>query len=137
MRAVQYFPTEGFLKEDSMAAGMTKSQVVRYLAEKTSLSNKDTAAFLEQVVDLAVKEAKKNGLFVLPGLGRLKKVHRKARMGRNPQTGEAIKIAAKNTAKVYLAKTAKDANEPKKKLSLFRDNAFAINLENLIDMRVG
>ncbi len=71
-----------------MAAGMTKSQVVRYLAEKTSLSNKDTAAFLEQVVDLAVKEAKKNGLFVLPGLGRLKKVHRKARMGRNPQTGE-------------------------------------------------
>ena len=46
-----------------MAAGMTKSQVVRYLAEKTSLSNKDTAAFLEQVVDLAVKEAKKNGLW--------------------------------------------------------------------------
>ena len=92
-----------------MAAGMTKSQVVRYLAEKTSLSNKDTAAFLEQVVDLAVKEAKKNGLFALPGLGRLKKVHRKARMGRNPQTGEAIKIAAKTTAKFYLTKAAKDA----------------------------
>ncbi len=97
-----------------MAAGMTKSQVVRYLAEKTSLSNKDTAAFLEHVVDLAVKEAKKNGLFVLPGLGRLKKVHRKARMGRNPQTGEAIKIAAKTTAKFYLAKSAKDAIAPKK-----------------------
>jgi DNA-binding protein HU-beta len=113
MRQVQYFPTEGF-EGGFMAAGMTKSQVVRYLAEKTSLSNKDTAAFLEQVVDLAVKEAKKNGLFVLPGLGRLKKVHRKARMGRNPQTGEAIKIAAKTTAKFYLAKSAKDAIAPKK-----------------------
>jgi DNA-binding protein HU-beta len=90
-----------------MAASLTKSQVVRVLAEKTSLSNKDTAAFLEHLVDLAVKEAKKNGLFVLPGLGRLKMVHRKARMGRNPQTGEALKIAAKKTAKFYLAKSAK------------------------------
>jgi DNA-binding protein HU-beta len=113
MRGVQYFPIE-VCEGGFMAAGMTKSQVVRYLAEKTSLSNKDTAAFLEQVVDLAVKEAKKNGLFVLPGLGRLKKVHRKARMGRNPQTGEAIKIAAKTTAKFYLAKSAKDAIAPKK-----------------------
>src|SRR5258707_15317777 len=101
MRAVQYFPTEGFSKEDSMAAGMTKSQVVRYLAEKTSLSNKDTAAFLEQVVDLAVKEAKKNGFFVLPGLGRLKKGHRNALMGRTPQTGEATKTRGKTPADVY------------------------------------
>jgi|SRR6266700_2288954 DNA-binding protein HU-beta len=97
-----------------MAAGLTKSQVIRHLAEKLETNNKTAASFLEHLVDLAVKEAKKNGLFVLPGLGRLKKVHRKARMGRNPQTGEAIKIAAKTTAKFYLAKSAKDAIAPKK-----------------------
>jgi DNA-binding protein HU-beta len=51
---------------------------------------------------------------VLPGLGRLKKVQRKARMGRNPQTGEPIKIAAKTTAKLYLAKAVKDSIAPKK-----------------------
>jgi DNA-binding protein HU-beta len=97
-----------------MAANMTKSQVIRHLAEKLESNNKTAAAFLEQLVDLAVKEAKKNGVFVLPGLGRLKKVHRKARMGRNPQTGEPIKIAAKTTAKFYLAKATKEAIAPKK-----------------------
>jgi DNA-binding protein HU-beta len=51
---------------------------------------------------------------VVPGLGRLKKVHRKARVGRNPQTGEPIQIKAKTTAKFYLAKAAKDAIAPKK-----------------------
>jgi DNA-binding protein HU-beta len=97
-----------------MAANMTKSQVIRHLAEKLESNNKTAAAFLEHLVDLAVKEAKRSGVFVLPGLGRLKKVHRKARMGRNPQTGEPIKIAAKTTAKFYLAKAAKDAIAPKK-----------------------
>jgi DNA-binding protein HU-beta len=97
-----------------MAAGMTKSQLIRHLAEKLETNNKTVASFLEALTDTAVKEAKKSGLFVLPGLGRLKKVHRKARMGRNPQTGEAIKIAAKTTAKFYLAKAAKDAIAPKK-----------------------
>jgi len=96
-------------------AGMTKTQLVRSLAEKLTLTNKQAAAFLENLADVAVKEAKKNGVFVLPGLGRLKKVQRKARMGRNPQTGEPIKIAAKTTAKFYLAKSAKDAIAPPKK----------------------
>ena len=97
-----------------MASSMTKSQLIRHLAEKLDTNNKTVAAFLEALVDTAVKEAKKSGVFVLPGLGRLKKVHRKARMGRNPQTGEPIKIAAKITAKFYLAKAAKDAIAPKK-----------------------
>jgi len=92
-----------------MAVGMTKTQLVHHLAEKMGTSKKTAASFLGHLVDLAVKEAKKNGMFVLPGLGRLKKVHRKARMGRNPQTGKAIKISAKTTAKFYLAKSAKDA----------------------------
>jgi DNA-binding protein HU-beta len=97
-----------------MAAGMTKTQLVRHLAEKLETNNKTAAAFLQTLTDTAIKEAKKTGMFVLPGLGRLKKVNRKARMGRNPQTGEPIKIPAKTTAKFYLAKAVKDSIAPKK-----------------------
>ena len=96
-------------------ATMTKTQLVRLLAEQNQITNKQSAAFLEMLADVAVKEAKKNGVFVLPGLGRLKKVQRKARMGRNPQTGEPIKIKAKTVAKFYLAKVTKDAIVPPKK----------------------
>ena len=98
-----------------MAATMTKTQLVRLMAEKVELTNKQAAAFLTALADLAVAQTKKTGVFVVPGLGRLKKVQRKARMGRNPQTGEAIKIKAKTTAKFYLAKSVKDAIAPVKK----------------------
>src|ERR1700756_4867262 len=97
-----------------MAAGLTKTQLVRHLPETTGPNNKTAAAVLENLADTAIKETKKNGLFVVPGLGRLKKVHRKARVGRNPQTGEPIQIKAKTTAKFYLAKATKDAIAPKK-----------------------
>ncbi|HYY68136.1 MAG TPA: HU family DNA-binding protein [Terriglobales bacterium] len=97
-----------------MMAGMTKTQLVRHLAEELEVNNKAAAAFLDTLATTAIKETKKNGVFVLPGLGRLKKVQRKARMGRNPQTGEPIKIPAKTTAKFYLAKSVKDAIAPKK-----------------------
>jgi DNA-binding protein HU-beta len=103
-----------FQRGGFMASGMTKTQLVRHLAEKLETPNKTAAAFLEHLADTAVKETKKNGIFVVPGLGRLKKVHRKARVGRNPQTGEPIQIKAKTTAKFYLAKAAKDAIAPKK-----------------------
>jgi DNA-binding protein HU-beta len=85
------------------------------MAEKVEITNKQAALFLEALAELAVKEAKKNDVFVVPGLGRLKKVQRKARTGRNPQTGEAIKIKAKTTAKFYVAKAVKDAIAPPKK----------------------
>ena len=98
-----------------MAAGMTKTQLVRHLAEKTELNNKTAAAFLEQLADTAIKETKKSGIFVLPGLGRLVKAHRKARVGRNPQTGEPIQIKAKTVVKFRVAKAAKDAIAPKGK----------------------
>jgi DNA-binding protein HU-beta len=97
-----------------MAAGMTKTQLVRSMAEKTGITNKTAAAFLETLAETAVKETKKNGVFVIPGLGRLVKSNRKARMGRNPQTGEPIKIAAKTVVKFRVAKAAKDAIAPKK-----------------------
>jgi DNA-binding protein HU-beta len=98
----------------SMATGLTKTQLVRHLAEKTEIPNKTAAAFLEQLADVAVKETKKNGVFVVPGLGRLVKAHRKARIGRNPQTGEPIQIKAKTVVKFRVAKAAKDAIAPKK-----------------------
>lgn len=97
-----------------MASGMTKTQLVRHLAEKMEVNNKTAAAFLTTLAETAVKETKKNGVFVLPGLGRLKKSNRKARMGRNPQTGEPIKIPAKTVVKFYVGKAVKDTIAPKK-----------------------
>ena len=88
---------------------MTKSALLAALAEKTGLSKKDVGAFLESLSDMAYKEVKKSGMFVLPGFGKMVKVHRPARMGRNPATGEQIKIAAKTVAKFRLAKAAKEA----------------------------
>jgi DNA-binding protein HU-beta len=97
-----------------MAAGLTKTALVRLLAEKLETSNKGAAQFLATLSEIAVKETKKNGVFVLPGLGRLKKSARKARVGRNPQTGEPIKIPAKTVVKFYVAKSVKDAIAPPK-----------------------
>lgn len=94
---------------------MTKSQIVAHLAEKVGLQKKVVTSLLEELVALAVKEAKNSGQFVVPGLGKAVKAHRKARTGRNPQTGEAIKIPAKTVVKFRLAKAFKDAVIPPKK----------------------
>lgn len=94
---------------------MTQTQVIKELAAACELSNKQAKAILDKFVEIAIRETKKNGLFVLPGIGRLKKVERKARMGRNPATGAAIKIPAKKTVKLALAKTLKDSIVPPKK----------------------
>lgn len=91
-----------------MASGMTKTQIVRYLAEKAGTNNKTAASFLEELAKTALKETKKNGVFVIPGLGRLVKSNRRARLGRNIQTGEPIKIAAKTVVKFRVAKAVKD-----------------------------
>lgn len=98
-----------------MAKGMTKTALVRAMAEKTELTNKQVGSFLELLSDTAVKETKKNGEFTIPGLGKLVKAERKARLGRNPQTGETIKIKAKTVVKFRISKTAKDAIAPPKK----------------------
>ncbi len=90
-------------------AKMTKSQLLDALAEKTGLSKKDVGGFFDELTALAYKEVKGEGEFVLPGFGKLVKAHRKARMGRNPATGEAIQIKAKTVVKFRLAKAAKDA----------------------------
>ena len=94
---------------------MTKSQIVAHLAGKVGIPKKTAAAVLVELVTLATKEAKSSGQFVVPGLGKAVKANRKARMGRNPQTGEAIKIPAKTVVKFRLAKAFKDAVVPPKK----------------------
>lgn len=92
-----------------MAKNMTKSQVVRHLAESVEISKKAAGALMEELVNLAVKEAKAKGVFVVPGFGKLRKAHRKARMGRNPMTGQPIKIAAKTVVRFRVSKTLKEA----------------------------
>lgn len=79
------------------------------LAEKTAMSKKDVTAVLDAMVEMAYKEVKTAGVFVVPGIGKLVKVDRKERMGRNPATGETIKIPAKTVVKFRVAKAAKEA----------------------------
>ncbi len=98
-----------------MAKLLTKSQVVAHLAEKAGIQKKAAAAVLEEIASLATRETKASGQFVIPGLGKAVKASRKARIGRNPQTGEAIKIPAKTVVKFRLAKAFKDAVVPPKK----------------------
>jgi DNA-binding protein HU-beta len=94
---------------------MTQTAIVRELAETTGVNNKVSKQFLDSLADLAVRETKKNGVFVLPGIGRLVRAERKARIGRNPSTGESIKIPAKKVVKFRLAKSVKDSIVPPKK----------------------
>jgi DNA-binding protein HU-beta len=89
-----------------MAKAMTKSKIVAALAEKAGITKKQVALLLETQAQMAYKEAK-NG-FTIPGIGKLVVRSYKARMGRNPQTGEAIKIPARKRLKFVVAKAAKD-----------------------------
>jgi DNA-binding protein HU-beta len=98
-----------------MATGMTKTALTRQMAEKLEMTNKQSAAFLDMLAETAIKETKKNGVFIIPGIGRLVKAERKARIGRNPQTGQPIKIKAKTVVKFRVAKAAKDVIAPTKK----------------------
>jgi DNA-binding protein HU-beta len=86
---------------------MTKSQTLAALAEKTELSKVQVAQVLEELASLAYVEAK-NG-FIMPGIGKLVLVNRKARIGRNPATGEQIQIPAKTVVKFRVAKACKEA----------------------------
>ena len=98
-----------------MATPLSKSKIIAHMADKVStpekpISKKQAASFFDELFKLAVKEAKgAAGKFVIPGIGRVVKAHRKARMGRNPQTGEAIKIKAKTVVRLRPSKAFKDA----------------------------
>jgi DNA-binding protein HU-beta len=88
---------------------MTQTEIVGALADKTGLTKAQTKDFFSAMSDLATKEVKKNGEFTIPGFGKLVKAHRKAREGRNPATGQPIKIPAKTTVKFRVGKAMKDS----------------------------
>ena len=90
-------------------AKMTKSALMQALADKNEMSKKDIMSFMDNFAELAYSEVKNSGEFIIPGIGKLVKVDRKAREGRNPATGEAIHIPAKTVVKFRVAKAAKDA----------------------------
>src|SRR5271166_1206835 len=92
------------------AKPLSKTKIVSHMAEKIGSPKKTAALFFDELFKLAVKESKGGaGKFVIPGIGRVVKAHRKARMGRNPQTGEAIKIKAKTVVRLRPTKAFKDA----------------------------
>jgi DNA-binding protein HU-beta len=90
-------------------ARMTQTEIVNALADKSGLKKTEVKSLFDEIAALATAEVKKNGEFTLPGFGKLVKATRKAREGRNPATGEPIKIAAKTTVKFRLGKALKDA----------------------------
>jgi DNA-binding protein HU-beta len=102
-------------KAAAAAKKLTQAQIITTLADGAELSKKIVKGLMDNLADLAVKETKKNGEFTVPGIGKLVKSQRKARMGRNPATGQAIKIPAKTVVKFRVSKAAKDAIVPPKK----------------------
>ncbi len=95
-------------------ARMTHSQLIRHLAGRCQVSNKKAHQFLEELAQTARRETQRKGIFVLPDIGRLVKAHRQARVGRNPATGQTIRIPAKTVVKFRVAKVAKESIAPSK-----------------------
>ena len=93
---------------------MSQSEVYNHFAEKTGMKRAQVKELFEELANLAVKEVKSSGEFVIPGFGKLVLSERKAREGRNPQTGETIQIPAKTTLKFRVGKGMKDTVVPKK-----------------------
>jgi DNA-binding protein HU-beta len=90
-------------------AKLTKTQTIAAIAEKSGMGKKEAGEFMDMLSELALSEVRSNGEFILPGIGKLVKVDRAARMGRNPATGEEIHIPAKTVVKFRVAKAAKEA----------------------------
>jgi len=88
---------------------LTKSALLATIAQETETDRRTAGFFLEVITEIALREVKKNGEFTFPGIGKLVKQKRKARLGRNPKTGEKIKIAAKTVVKFRVAKAAKES----------------------------
>ena len=94
---------------------MTQSEVINHFAERFGMKRAQAKEFFDELGNLAQREVKENGEFVLPGFGKLVKSERKAREGRNPATGETIQIPAKTTLKFRVGKAMKDQIVPKNK----------------------
>lgn len=88
---------------------MTQTEIIGALADKTGMTKAQAKDFLNEMAELAKREVNRNDEFTIPGFGKLVKAHRKAREGRNPATGQPIKIPAKTTVKFRVGKAMKDA----------------------------
>jgi len=91
---------------------LTKKEIIAELAENNGMTKDQVTAFLDTLNEMAYREVKRSAKFLLPGLGQLKLVHRAARVGRNPATGESVDIPEKIAAKFVLSKACKDAIVP-------------------------
>jgi DNA-binding protein HU-beta len=96
------------------ARRMGKSELFSTFAERFEMKRTQAREYFDYLAELSEKELKRSGEFVLPGMVKLVVQKRKARMGRNPATGEAIKIPAKTVVKARIAKQLKDAVLPRK-----------------------
>ena len=96
---------------------MSQSEIVNHFAEKFELKRAVVKEVFDELAALAGREVKKNGEFVLPGFGKIVLANRKARMGRNPATGETIKIAAKTTLKFRIGKAMKDSGRSSEEMT--------------------
>ena len=97
------------------ARRMGKSELFAHFADRFEQKRAQARGFFDELAALAEKELKRSGEFVLPGMVKLVVQKRKARMGRNPATGEAIKIPAMTVVKAKIAKQLKDAVMPPRK----------------------
>jgi DNA-binding protein HU-beta len=105
----------GAKNSPSKGKRMSQSEVLGHIGERFDLKRAQVKEFFDELAELATREVKRNEEFVLPGFGKLVLSKRQAREGRNPQTGETIKIAAKTTLKFRLSKAMKDTAAPAKK----------------------
>ena len=90
-------------------ARLTQTQIIAALSEASGLKKTEVKGLMDSLAEMAIKEVKKNGEFTVPGFGKLKKTNRKAREGRNPATGETIKIKASKKVAFRAAKELKEA----------------------------
>jgi len=103
------FLEENYIMAAAAAKRKKQTDIINHLADKSGMKKADAKEFFNTLAALATSEVKKNGEFTLPGFGKLVKATRKAREGRNPATGDTIKIPAKTTVKFRLGKAMKDA----------------------------
>jgi DNA-binding protein HU-beta len=96
------------------ARRMGKSELFSHFAERFDVKRTQARDFFDELAMLCEKELKRSGEFVLPGMVKLVVQKRKARLGRNPATGEPIKIPAKTVVKARIIKQLKDSVLPKK-----------------------
>lgn len=92
-----------------------KAQILAELSAELEISKKDVGLYLDALVELAYRETKKNGAFVIPGIGKLILRKTKKRKGRNPATGAEIEIPAKTVVRFSLFKACKESIVPPKK----------------------